>query len=196
MTKLAIDAVLFPSSEVVEEAIKLNKELLLQVDNNINLNRENCLPHISLAMGGLEEDDLSIIYKDLKEVAQQSKEINLKIIDIHIQELENDQKASSLVIEKTKQIQAIHEKVIEILMPYFTSEVTKDMLCSSLVEAVTLNWIRNYLNESSFENFFPHITIGFGKINNIKLPIYFTATKLAICHFRKLLHLPKGFIVL
>jgi hypothetical protein len=46
----------------------------------------------------------------------------------------------------------------------------------------TLQWIRDYPENSSFENFFPHITIGYGQMENISSPIEFTASALALCH--------------
>jgi len=53
-------------------------------------------------------------------------------------------------------------------------------------EDVSTYWIKNYPKESSFENFFPHITIGIGEvegeISGIKFPIKFNASKLALCH--------------
>jgi hypothetical protein len=50
------------------------------------------------------------------------------------------------------------------------------------VNELTLFWINGYFKNSSFENFKPHITTGFGKIDSVVLPIYFNASKLAICH--------------
>ena len=46
----------------------------------------------------------------------------------------------------------------------------------------TLLWIKNFSTESSFEKFFPHITIGFGATKALDLPIEFAPVRLAMCH--------------
>ena len=50
MAKIAVDVVLLPSEEMMDKAIEINRELLKRFDNKIILNKENCLPHISLAI--------------------------------------------------------------------------------------------------------------------------------------------------
>ena len=54
MSKIAIDAVLLPSDEVAARAIEANKELAKQSPGKIVLDKKDCLPHISLAMGHVE----------------------------------------------------------------------------------------------------------------------------------------------
>jgi hypothetical protein len=70
------------------------------------------------------------------------------------------------------------------LAPYFGTRASKWMLYgSSVVSKSTLSWISNYARKSSFENFKPHITLGFGKAEIKKvIKLKFKAQKLAICH--------------
>ncbi len=56
------------------------------------------------------------------------------------------------------------------------------VLSPPMASESTLAWIKNYSEKSSFEKFFPHITIGYGEINDYSFPIKFTASKLALCH--------------
>jgi hypothetical protein len=46
----------------------------------------------------------------------------------------------------------------------------------------TLLWIKNYREKVSFENFFPHITIGYGQIESRVPQIIFAPSELALCH--------------
>jgi len=57
MAKIAVDVVLLPSERIVDKAIEANRELLKQCPDKIILDKENCLPHVSLAMGCIEETD-------------------------------------------------------------------------------------------------------------------------------------------
>ena len=69
------------------------------------------------------------------------------------------------------------------MKPYFSYDVTEDMVLSDgEVGESTLLWIKNYPAQSSYEKFFPHITLGYGEILFENLPIDFTVTKIALCH--------------
>jgi 2'-5' RNA ligase len=184
MAKIAIDVVLLPSDEMMDEAIKLNRESLKTFDEKIILNKENCLPHVSLAMGCIYEKDIPDIDQTLQDIAKQHSFMSLRVIDIQSPITPTDEKASVLEIEKTKRLQLLHEDIMKRLRPYFTYDVTADMLLSAprQVAQSTLSWIKNYPQKSGFEDFSPHITIGFGRIPKLESPINFTASRLALCH--------------
>ena len=217
MAKIAVDAVLLPSDEMMDKAIEANRELLKQcagfppilarpsrdkqggVPDKIVLDKENCLPHISLAMGCIDEEIVADIEKVLQTIAkgprfagtkQYSLE-QLSVIDIHVGTNSAGEKVSVFRIERTKRLQLLHEEIMLRLAPYFSYDVTADMIFSPpKAGESTLLWIKNYPDKSSFENFFPHITIGYGEISDYSfgsrkagsLPIKFTASKLALCH--------------
>jgi len=217
MAKIAVDAVLLPSDEMMDKAIEANRELLKQcagfppvlarpsrdrqggVPDKIVLDKENCLPHISLAMGCIDEEIVADIEKVLQTIAkgprfagtkQYSLE-QLSVTGIHVGTSSADEKVSVFRIERTRTLQLLHEEIMASLAPYFSYDVTADMIFSPPVAGEsTLLWIKNYPDRSSFENFFPHITIGYGEISDYSfgsrkagsLPIKFTASKLALCH--------------
>jgi len=183
MARIAVDVVLLPSEEMMDKAIEVNRELVKGFGERIILNKENCLPHISLAMGCIEEKDIPDIEKILQTVAKQYSFGQLRIIDIHSGTSSAGGTVSTFEIEKTNKLQLLHETVMEKLASYFSYDVNADMLFSPPeVKESSLLWIKNYPEKASFESFFPHITIGFGEINYIELPITFSARKLALCH--------------
>ncbi len=183
MARIAIDVVLLPSDEMTDYAIKVNRELLKTFDNKIILDRESCLPHISLAMGCIDEDNIPDIEEILQDIAKKYSFRELRVVDIRAETIPTGKKVSGFKIEKTKELQLLHEEVMQRLTPYFTYDVTTDMLFSPPeVEEATLFWIKNYPEKSSFENFSPHITIGFGETDKVEVPIKFAASKLALCH--------------
>ena len=183
MAEIAVDVVLLPSEEMADKAIAANKELLKQCADKIVLDKENCLPHVSLAMGCIDERDIDNIEKVLRTIANQSSLGQLNIIGIHTGTNSASEKVSVLQIEKTEALQSLHEEVMQKLAPYFSYDVTADMVLSPpMAGESTLLWIKNYPEKSSFEKFFPHITIGYGEINNFSFPIKFAASKLALCH--------------
>jgi 2'-5' RNA ligase len=171
MARIAIDVVLLPSDQMTDYAIEVNRELLKTFDNKIILNNENCLPHISLAMGCIDEKDISDIEKILRDIAKRYSFSELRVVGIRAETIPTGKKVLGFNVEKKG------------LAPYFTYDVTTAMLFSPPeVEETTLFWIKSYPEKSSFENFSPHITIGFGETDKVEVPIKFAASKLALCH--------------
>jgi len=183
MTKIAVDAVLLPSEIMTDKAINANRELFNQPSGKIVLDKDNCLPHISLAMGCIDQKDIVEIEKILEAIAQRYCVQELKAIDIYVSTNSLGEKVSIFLIERAEILQELHEEVMWSLMPYFKYEVTADMVLSPpKAEESTLLWIKNYCEKAGFENFYPHITIGYGEINDVPFPIKFTASRLALCH--------------
>jgi len=182
VSKIAVDVVLLPSDEMMDKAIQANAELVERFGSEIVLNKENCLPHISLSMGCIDERDISSIEKILELLAKESLLGNLTVIGIRTSINARGQTVSVFEIDKTKELQSLHEKVSNEVTPYFGYDVTSDMIYDQEVAQTSLLWIKNYPEKASFANFLPHITIGYGQIENGPFPIEFTASRLALCH--------------
>jgi len=183
MAEIAVDVVLLPSEEMADKAIAANKELLKQCADKIILDKESCLPHISLAMGCIDERDIADIETVLQTIAKQCSLRQLNVIGIHTGTNSATEQVSVLQIERTKALQSLHEQVMQRLSPYLSYDVTVDMVLSPpMASESTLLWIKSYPEKSSFEKFFPHITIGYGEIYDYSFPIEFTVSKLALCH--------------
>jgi 2'-5' RNA ligase len=191
-SKIAVDVVLLPPDEIVDKAFEVNQALIktFEFDNKIVLNKEDCFPHLSLAMGCIKKDDIPEIDTVLKDISESFSPITLTISDIRAETIPTGENVSGFEIVKTKDLQLLHETIMNKLSPYFTYDnVSLDMIYALLnqqVEEVTTYWIENYQKESSFERFCPHITIGIGEVEGetggMKFPIQFNASKLALCH--------------
>lgn len=167
----------------MDTAIEANAELVEKFRGKIVLNKENCLPHISLAMGCVDEGDINAIEKVLEEIAEQSSLGNLKVVGIVVSTNAKGEEVSVFEVEKTEQLQSLHEKAMDKLAGYLSYDVTEDMIYpSGEISESTLMWIKNYRVKSSFANFLPHITIGYGRMENQPFPVEFTTSKLALCH--------------
>jgi len=183
MAKIAVDVVLLPSQEMTDAVIEANRELLKLHPDKIILDRDNCLPHISLAMGCIEEADIADIENVLWQIAGLYATDELRFIGIHIGTNSVGEKVTVIGVERTQSLQMLHEEVMQTLSSYFSYDVTADMVLSPPpAEESTLLWIRNYPENSSYEKFLPHITIGYGQIGGFSFPSRFTADKLALCH--------------
>jgi 2'-5' RNA ligase len=202
MGKKAVDVVLLPDEAMTDKAIEANAELVKKFSKKIVLNKENCLPHISLAMGCINEEDITSVERILQSITSGCPLGDLRVCGVRSSENSAGEKVSVFEVEKTGELQLLHKTVMEKLEPYLSCNVTADMIYGDEeVAETTLEWIKNYGEQSSFDKFFPHITIGYGEFNNFAFPIKFTASRLALCHLgnhctcRKILvsiKLPRG----
>ena len=183
MAKIAVDVVLLPSETIINRAIEANKQLLKQGIGEIVLNKEHCLPHISLAMGCIDERHITDIENILKSIADKNNPGRLSIVGINTGTNSLGEKVSSFEVKKTERLQSLHEQVMQRMKPYFSYNVTAEMVLSPPTTGEsTLLWINNYPEKSAFDNFFPHITIGYGQIDDFSFASEFTVSKLALCH--------------
>ena len=182
MAKIAVDVVLIPSEEMTDTAIEANRKLSKKNPDKIVLDREKSLPHISLAMGCIDQRKIADIEIILRKIAEKLPIRFLNIVNIHTHTNITGEKVSVLQIENTDRLQSLHEQVMTSMKPYFSYDVTADMLLSDgTVGESTLQWIKNYPAESGYENFFPHITLGYGEIRLESLPVRFNVSKIALC---------------
>jgi 2'-5' RNA ligase len=182
MSKIAVDVVLLPDEAMTERAIEANKALVDEFGSEIVLDKENCLPHISLAMGVIAEPDVGKIEEILRIVAEELPIGELQVVGIHTSVNARGETVSVFEVKKARELQRLHEQVMMKMMRYFGYDVSEDMVRGEEVAETTLAWIANYPDKASFENFFPHITIGYGEAKETGFPIAFGASRLALCH--------------
>ena len=70
MSRIAIDIVLLPSKKMMNTIIEINKELLRTNRNKIILGTKTNLPHISLCMGGIDENEVPKIISVINEISK------------------------------------------------------------------------------------------------------------------------------
>ena len=183
MDKIAIDIVLLPSKEVTNKAIEINKTLKGKNNREIILSKEDCLPHISLAMGCISKEDIPKIKEELRNITCKFKPLKLKIPLIYSSEWKNGNIGTSMEVKSTENLQRLHLEIMNSLTKLFKFEPTKEMFFSSgEINDMTLDWVKRYSETSVFKKFHPHITLGIGKTESLDKEIDFTSSKIAICH--------------
>ena len=178
MGKIAIDVVLLPPMEISEKCVSMSCKLFEGTKNGIVvLDSKTCLPHISLAMGCVDEKDLGVVSEKIRDVSSRFLPLDLKLEGINVHSDITD-----LAVEKIEGIQKLHEEIMNVVEPYLKEGSLEALYQNPLPSEKTINWVMNYKNNSSFENFHPHITIGYGELKDVDFPINFTADEIAICH--------------
>ena len=180
---IAVDIVLLPDPVVRDAAIELNRYLVEQHNSAIRLDRDHCLPHVSLAMGCLTPRDLETVTRQLTKLATSHPVSPYPIRGIVTRESGSFAITSSLELERTDALQNLHEAVVQTALPFFTHSPSPAMLAGEKpIAESTLRWIADYAQTSSFERFWPHITLGYGDAGNKQAPKILRSTQLAVCH--------------
>lgn len=170
----------------MELAVSVNHRILKEKDNEwIALSKENCLPHISLNMGVVEKKNIDKIKEQLEKIAEEMKPLPLALREIRGSIHQSGRKCLTFAVKHTPELQRLHEEVMRrleglIIHGYDGNDVT--LLESKENYPVTKEWVKNYGIRDAFGRFYPHITIGFGESVEVKLPVTFTASTLALCH--------------
>jgi len=172
-----------PDEAMTSQAIEINRRLITSNRPEIVLSRNDCLPHISLAMGCIDEADVTALQKRLESLARKSSVRQLRIVGVVASVNSRGETTSLLDVDRTEELQALHERVMREMMPFFRYEVSEAMIHDEVVSGTTLDWIRTYPQKAAYEHFRPHITIGYGPVPaGLSFPIPFRVTRLALCH--------------
>ncbi len=184
MNRIAIDVVLLPEPRIARLAVEANRQLVGSDRDEIVLDEATCLPHISLAMGGIGIEQVDAITETLAMAANDRPTGDLTLTGVVTVLNARNEPNSMFAVAKTVALQRLHERIMEAIKPYVSRDVTTQMIYGDEdVAPSTLAWIRDYRQKAAFGAFFPHITIGYGVVPEaMTFPISFVAPKLALCH--------------
>lgn len=182
--KTAIDVVLLPSPEMMTKVIEVNRMLAGEAPK-IALDTQNCLPHLSLCMGVVDDADLPKARAALQDIAENFSALQLMANDLHANTIPTGETISGLRIQDEAALRNLHVTIMNKLWPYLTYEVTAEMLYNpSEIEDVTFSWIKGYAKKHEDPSLFhPHITVGVGETRAFAndFPMAFRASRLALC---------------
>ena len=174
--KIAIDIVLLPPKEIMDLCIETNKKLV-QKDKRIDLNAEDCLPHISVCIGVIDESQLEDISMIVQDIVAKSTPLQLRIENMY------KIRGTGFIIRKTEALQELHEELVTKLGHMFSDEVSPSYFTEPpSTESGSIKILRDFCTQHSFQHYFPHITLGYGEKIEMTFPIEFHASKIAICH--------------
>lgn len=177
MTKIAIDIALLLPDDIEDRCIQINQEC----ERKRPLGKEDYIPHVTLAMGIIDEKDLSHIQEYLQNL--QSNPLELSVDGIRYSETPEGNK-SALEVTNTQELQTLHETILNHVKQYLQKGASVEMLFkgdeTGMTEKTKLA-LDTYSEKTSFENYWPHITLGCYDAKT-KLPITFKADTIALCH--------------
>jgi hypothetical protein len=183
MKKIAIDIALLLSQRINNICLKINRSAGAEAFSD--LSKENNYPHITLAMGAMDEGDLAAIENKVKKISQKFRALDLEIIHLGNETTPENKKSSHLTIKPNKKLRELHGMIMSELLPIFSYEIKKEMFFIDADEnfkKVSKYWVENYgKKHANPQNYHPHISLKCRNAKYNNLPLKFTASKLAIC---------------
>lgn len=179
--KLAVSVALLPTQAMMEEIIDLIEYL---PSSPIKLNTHSCLPHVTLAMGVIDEGDIDKAQQALNKLAVISDPIKLTLSETREYKTRDDRLFSDAVVSPTKGLVGIHLETMEAFSNLLSHEnvETSMFFQPPLVAERSTYWVEHYYDKKTPQDFYPHFTLGQGKVKKLQKPIELTVYKLALCH--------------
>jgi len=184
MKQIAVDIVLLPEPVITNLCVEVNQNLVKAWNSEIKLHAETGLPHISLAMGHISNTDLPDIQAELQGIWAQQPVPELHVTNLNVREHQKGAPVSSLVLEVTSDLQNLHETIMQNLNPFLKHDPVQagSFLGKHPIAQSSLDWVTHFRAQASFENFWPHITLGYGALETHPFPDTFQGQALALCH--------------
>jgi 2'-5' RNA ligase len=183
MSTKAIDIVLLPETSTHASIIDLHQQL----DNGereqaISLG-EICLPHLSLAMGGLQDEANKALFDIVEKIAKDFRVISLNFTHISQHQNSKGEQINSLEHASNTALYILHEKLIYQTRKLLAQRVNAHSFTGEdSINTDSINWVNDYFTSQSLENFAPHITLGTGTFKDDFQGFTAAFKRLAICH--------------
>lgn len=181
MSRLAIDVVLLPPQPIMDLAIDFNRKLHAGNSDSLILGTRRNLPHISMVMGCLSTNRLNEATLRLNAIATYHQPLDLCITTIRIDK-SGSNSVVSFEIGRSGELVSLHESIVREFTALLTQDAVDEDLNDPPITISSINWINRFIPHACFDNFWPHITLGFGNYSGDFEPIRFSASRLAICH--------------
>jgi hypothetical protein len=183
MKRFAINVVILPPDPIMDLALKWNGELGKREKENITLGKFRYLPHVSMVMGCIEEDILPNAKAALQSIAGRHRAPQLHVPHIRTVNTDSGKKIITLDISPNPDLLSLHETIVNVFQPLVTPDADEASINDlPPISADAIDWINHYIPYHCFDNFWPHITLGFGDIDFELQPFSFEGSRLAICH--------------
>ncbi len=176
-TKVAIDIALFLPEKIGAFVCDLSASLIRT--NNMKpyiIDNKVYFSHVSLLMGTIERDNIFSVKEKIEPIVKKYLPL-----EVHITGIDTSLKFPILTVEKTGGLFALHYEVMKSVN--LGQDAVREMFVEPEVTDGSIEYVRNFRNARVGDNFYPHITLGNGNTEHLKIefPIRVSVNEIAIC---------------
>jgi hypothetical protein len=134
-------------------------------------------PHVTLGQHFVDLHDVEAVRATLTPVFARHP-----IIALEITGARNGRTSLAAVINRTPELQHLHEQVLRSLAPYEVSGTSDAFQVDDYpARAADVRWVTRFRQDSAFERYDPHITVGISSAPATLAPWSLTASTVALC---------------
>jgi 2'-5' RNA ligase len=171
---VALDVALLLPPDVRSWAMALSASLH-RFEHGLRLDEEH-LPHLTLSQQFVGEDDLPAALDAARSVLE-----SLTPLTVRVTGGARAGETVSVAIDRTPTLLALHEQVMAALHPFERPDGDATAFVGDSVRPRDVEWVSRFRQESSFDAFAPHITLGHAPSAPAIDPFEFTADVVAAC---------------
>lgn len=175
MQLLALDVAVLPPPGVRQQAIRLSAALPVEGSHGLRLD-EHHHPHITLMQAFIRAEELDAVLDRVAGVLRGRTPMTIGITGV-----ERIGNTLSMAVERTPEVVALHEELMEALRGYERPGGTPVAFVGADGRVGDVLWVTGYRLTSSFHAYEPHITLGHGEHAPAIEPFSFEATTIAAC---------------
>ena len=177
---LAVDVALLLPRKVAQQVVDWNRCL---PDRRVEIDDCFVVPHISLWMGCVPGNALVEMQKMLMGVLSDESALNLTVSGVAYGEYNGDTTVASLAVDSTPQLMQLHVDICAAFAGLEGRQGHSECFADAgHVDQATVDYVNGYTNRQVRERYWPHITLGFGRLDQSVAPFSFVADTVALCH--------------
>jgi hypothetical protein len=183
MSQIAVNVVLLLPDEVDKLCRKINTDK--DAEQHCNLGDPKLHPHITLAMGVIDDYHIDKINAIIAEVLKRYSKFKLTISKTYAQTMPDKRITSGFSVDMTMELVKLHAELLDEISHFFSYHVREymfDCLFGEKINNVSMIWLEDYgTKHKTPANFRPHISLNCKNIAYNKFPIKFAASSVALC---------------
>ncbi|MBI3895130.1 MAG: 2'-5' RNA ligase family protein [Acidobacteria bacterium] len=175
---IAVDVALLLPESARERAQAINAILWAQQQDGFQFDATH-LPHITLVQLFVQRKNLSSLIQSIDSILRHVSPLSLRVTKFG-----KTQTTSHLLIERTSELQSLHERLTDGVAPFEEPPGTTDTFFGAKEPArpSDVEWVAHFRSQASGNNYWPHITLGVGNLQEPAEPFDFTASRVSLCH--------------
>jgi hypothetical protein len=181
--KLAIDIAILPPDHITDLCIDIGKDC--KQDITVPLNKQDNLPHITLVMGVMDEDDLNRITNKSQTILDKFKPLHLSLVELNSVQTNLDKLSYGFKVDRTQELVKLHQVIMDEFLDYLSKEKSNQEMFyikdGEEFSNISMRWVDTLYRDKKPDDYFPHISLKCQSPMYNNLPVNFIADRIAVC---------------